>query len=133
MDDFTPADRIELHELAARYGNAIDSRNWDRLRVVFTQDCRYELVSFGRLNTVLRGIGALRTYMARSAEHPIAHHVTNVEVDASGDPVRMFSLVIATLPGGSASSAQYQDVVVRTPDGWRISERVVTLRREPRR
>jgi len=129
MPDFTLADRSELHELAARYANAIDARDWARLATVFTEDCRYELANFGRLDTVIRGRADLVAYMDGPAEHPLAHHVTNVEVDASGDPVRMFSLVLGSLPGGECGSAQYEDVVVRAADGWRIAERVVTLRR----
>ena len=30
------ADRVEIHELAARYGFMVDDRNWDALETVFT-------------------------------------------------------------------------------------------------
>jgi hypothetical protein len=126
---FGVEDRIALHELAARYANAIDARDWSRFRTVFTVDCRYELCGFGRLDGVTIGIDALVELMMASTSHPIAHHVTNVEVDATGDPVRMFSKIIGTLPGGGAGSADYDDIVVRTADSWRLAERVVTLRR----
>jgi hypothetical protein len=132
MDGFTLDDRLQLHELAARYANTIDARDWDRFETVFTPDCRYELRGFGRLDVVVHGAAALRQYMIDSAEHPVAHHVTNIEVDAGADPVRMFSKVIGTLPGGTAGSGDYEDIVVRTPGGWRIADRTVTLRRPPR-
>ena len=32
------ADRIELHELPGRYGDAIDDRDWARLGTIFTED-----------------------------------------------------------------------------------------------
>jgi hypothetical protein len=32
----TSTDRIELHELAARYGDLIDARDWPGLASVFT-------------------------------------------------------------------------------------------------
>jgi hypothetical protein len=131
MDDLSAPDRIELHELAARYGNAIDERDWVRLGSVFTSDCRYELANFGRLDTVLVGRQALCDYMAHAATHPVAHHVTNVEVIA-GESTTMRSKIIGTLPGGYSGSADYRDVVVRTPDGWQIADRVVTLRRPTR-
>lgn len=132
MDDVTLDDRIQLHELAARYANAIDARDWDRFQTVFTPDCRYELRGFGRLDTVLVGVGALRQYMIDSTAHPVAHHVTNVEVDATDEAVRMFSKVVAPLPGGTCASVDYDDVVVKGPHGWQIADRTVTLRRPPR-
>jgi hypothetical protein len=132
VDDFTLDDRLQLHELAARYANTIDARDWDRFETVFTPDCRYELRGFGRLDIVIHGLAALRQYMIDSAEHPVAHHVTNVEVDATGEPVRMFSKVIGTLPGGLSGSGDYDDVVAKGPTGWRIADRTVTLRRPPR-
>jgi hypothetical protein len=124
----TVGDRLELHELAARYANTIDERDWDRFETVFTADCHYELRNFGRLNMTLVGAPAVRTHMERSQDHPVAHHVTNVEV-LDGDPVRMLSKIAGTLPGGGVGSADYADVVVSTPRGWRISTRIVTLRR----
>jgi SnoaL-like domain len=131
MNDFSLEDRLALHELAARYGNTIDARDWERFATVFTTDCRYELAGFGRLDCVLAGIEALTAYMVASPAHPIAHHVTNVEVD-TGDPVRMFSKIVGTLPGGGAGSGDYHDTVVKTAAGWKIATRVVTLRRPPR-
>ena len=37
------ADRIELHELPGRYGDAIDDRNWDGLDAIFTADATFDL------------------------------------------------------------------------------------------
>ena len=127
-------DRLALHELAARYGNAIDNRDWPRLATVFTADARYELSGFGRMDCVLVGSEAICEFMAASTAHPIAHHVTNIEVDAtdaSDAVIRMFSKIVGTLPGGKAGSADYRDVVARTADGWRIASRVVSNRRAP--
>jgi SnoaL-like domain len=130
--EFTVADRLELHELAARYANTIDDRDWDRFRTVFTDGCRYELSGFGRLDCVIVGNESLTQFMIGSGSHPVAHHVTNVEVDATGDEVRMFSKVVGTLPGGNVGSGDYRDRVVKTTGGWKIAERIVTLRRGQR-
>jgi hypothetical protein len=47
--------------------------------------------------------------------------------------VRMRSKVIGPGPGGRVGSADYDDVVRREGDAWRIAQRVVTLRkRDPR-
>ena len=132
MEDFTIDDRLALHELAARYGNTLDDRDWDRFEPVFTADCRYELRGFGRSDVVLNGSAVVRSYMEASARHPVAHHVTNVEIDATGTPVRMLSKIVGTLPDGNAGSADYHDTVVRSAVGWQIADRLVTLRRAPR-
>jgi ketosteroid isomerase-like protein len=116
-------DRIEIHELAARYGFAIDDRDWPGLGMIFTQDVIFHVI--GSEPSV--GIDALRSNMAQS-RHPIAHHVTNVCAEADGDGAVMRSKVVGTLPGARAASADYRDRLRRTPDGWRICERVVTLR-----
>ena len=126
---FAVDDRLALHDLAARYANTVDARDWPRFRTVFTHDCRYELRGFGRLSGVTVGIDALIDLMTFSPAHPVGHHVTNVEVDATNDPVRMFSKIAGTLSTGSAGSADYDDIVVRTEAGWRIAERIVTLRK----
>jgi hypothetical protein len=131
VSDVSTDDRQQLHELAARYANTIDARDWKRFETVFTPDCRYELRNFGRMDTVVHGAAALREYMMASTTHPVAHHVTNVEVDASGKRVRMLSKILGTLPGGSVGSADYHDIVVKSSAGWQIAERVVTLRRPP--
>jgi hypothetical protein len=117
-------ERLEIVELAAKYGTLIDDRNWEGLADVFTEDAIYEIV--GQLQ--LAGLGALRTYMA-NARHPIAHHVTNVIIEIDAEGVRMRSKVVGTLPKAGAGSADYSDRLRRTTQGWRISKRIVTLRR----
>ena len=41
------ADRIELHELPGRYGDAIDDRDWARLGTIFTEDAVFDLTDLG--------------------------------------------------------------------------------------
>jgi SnoaL-like domain len=36
------ADRVELHELPGRYGDAIDDRNWHGLDAIFTPDATFD-------------------------------------------------------------------------------------------
>ena len=67
--------------------------------------------------------------MMRVGRHPVTHHVTNVVLDDTGHDVRLFFKVLGTGPRGRVGSADYHDVVVRSPDGWRIREHLVTFRR----
>lgn len=126
------ADRLAIHELAARYGHVIDDRDWDGLATVFTDDALFVMTGFAPDEERYEGLPAIRRMLETSTTHPVAHHVTNVVVD-DGDPVRLRFKMIGPGPGGRVGSADYRDVVVRGPDGWRIAEHRITLRRpEPR-
>ena len=127
-DELSVGDRVALHELAARYGNVIDDRDWPRLAEVFVPDAVYELHGFGRIDRRCESLTEIVALM-RANVHPVAHHVTNVEVTATPNDVRMMSKIVGTLDAGKAGSADYHDVVVKTPSGWRIAERHVHLRK----
>ena len=43
----TTADRVVIHELPGRYGDAIDDRDWTRLDTVFTQAAVFDLTGVG--------------------------------------------------------------------------------------
>ena len=43
----TTVDRVEIHELPGRYGDAIDDRDWTRPDTVFTQDAVFDLTGVG--------------------------------------------------------------------------------------
>ncbi|MGY5060699.1 nuclear transport factor 2 family protein, partial [Streptomyces sp. 900105755] len=61
-----------------------------------------------------------------------AHHVTNVVVTALADGrVQVRSKGLGIKADGSCGSVSYDDTVVRTADGWRISHRRVSPRRNP--
>ncbi len=126
-----PADRLEIHELAARYGMVIDDRDWEGLAKVFTEDAVFRLEGFGAGDTRVEGLAAIRAYMA-AARHPVAHHVTNVVIDTNETGVTLRSKIVGTLDKGRAGSADYRDQLRRTSSGWRIAERAVALRRGDR-
>jgi len=129
VQELTTADRLEIHELAARYGTTIDDRDWDGLERVFCRDVVYELHGFGPTDRRVVGSTELRRMMEESTEHPVAHHVTNVIVAVEGTELRMRSKIIGTGAGGRAGSADYDDVLRREDGAWRIARRIVTLRR----
>lgn len=121
-------DTIALHELVYRYAHIVDDRRYDELRDIFTDDVELDTSAFG--NEPLRGIEPLIASYA-DARHPVAHHVGTpvVTVDADGT-VRVRSKVLSLLAGGLCGSGTYDDVAVKTADGWRIAKRTIGLRRE---
>ena len=124
------ADRLELHELPGRYGDAIDDRDWDRLDRIFTDDAVFDLTDLGV--PLLEGLDRIKEFMDVEAQHPRTHTMTNVYVDETGDGVKLNFRIIALLGQGKVGTASYYDDVVKTDAGWRVKHRVVTLRRRDR-
>ena len=125
------ADRLELHELPGRYGDAIDDRDWEGLNRIFTDDATFDLTDLGV--PMLTGLPAIKRFMDVDAEHPLTHMMTNIYVDQLPDRVTMNFRIVALRKGGLVGTASYYDVVVKTPDGWRVKDRVTTRRRRDMR
>ena len=123
------ADRLELHELPGRYGDAIDDRDWDRLDEIFTADAVFDMTDLGARRC--EGLAAIKEFMDVEAEHPRTHTMTNIYVDETPSGVQLRFRIVALLGGGLVGTASYYDDVVKTPDGWRVTNRVVTRRRRP--
>ncbi|MEM7323249.1 MAG: nuclear transport factor 2 family protein [Actinomycetota bacterium] len=126
-----PADRLELHELPGRYGDAIDDRDWDRLDRIFTEDAVFDLTDLGAPR--LEGLAAIKRFMDVDAQHPRTHTMTNIYVDETDEGVLLNFRIVALLPEGRVGTASYYDRVVKTEAGWRVEHRVTTLRRRDRR
>jgi len=124
-------DKLELHQLAARYGDIIDDRNWPALDAIFTQDAIFEVVDLVCMN----GLAEIKRYMHEEGSHPLAHLITNIHVAQQGDKVQLFSRGIFPIDsqdkgaGHRVFYGSYYDHVVKTAAGWRISRRVFSTRR----
>ncbi|MGH1488708.1 MAG: nuclear transport factor 2 family protein [Acidimicrobiales bacterium] len=124
------ADRLELHELPGRYGDAIDDRDWERLGRIFTDDAVFDLTDLGAPR--LEGLEAIKVFMDVEAQHPRTHTMTNIYVDETDDGVKLNFRIVALLPEGRVGTASYYDDVVKTDAGWRVKHRITTLRRKDR-
>ncbi len=120
-------DRLELHELPGRYGDAIDDRAWDRLDRIFTEDAVFDLTDLDV--PILDGLPAIKRFMDEEAKHPKTHMMTNIYVDDTDSGVKLYFRIVALQRGGLTGTASYYDDVIRTSAGWRVKHRVVTLRR----
>ena len=124
------ADRLELHELPGRYGDAIDDRDWDGLDAIFTADAVFDLRDLGL--PVLEGLDEIKRFMDEDADHPRTHMMTNIYVDETAPGVAELRFrIVALLGKGLVGTGSYYDTVVKTAAGWRVQHRVVTLRRRP--
>lgn len=125
------ADRLELHELPGRYGDAIDDRNWDRLRDIFTDDAVFDLTGVGARR--LEGIDDIVHFMNIEASHPKTHMMTNIYVDEHEETVTMNFRIVALLGKGLVGTASYYDRVVKTDHGWRVQHRECMIHRRDKR
>jgi len=122
-------DRLAIHELLGLYGHLIDERRWNELDQVFTADAVYDASDFGhQVTTSLADL--IAHWTSDLSMHPLAHHATNIVVTEDADgTVRVHSKGIGVGRKGRVGSATYNDVAVRTPDGWRLARRTACLRR----
>jgi 3-phenylpropionate/cinnamic acid dioxygenase small subunit len=120
---------MAIQELLGLYGHLIDQRRWDDLVDVFTDDVFFDASSFGSpVTTSYREL--MNHWRSEQAQHPLAHHVTNIVIREDRDgTVRVLSKAIGVGRNGRVGSATYDDVVVKTSNGWRLTRRVATLRR----
>lgn len=116
-DDF-----VEIHQLLARYCHVVDNEDWDRLSLIFADDAAVTVVG---LHPRTAGLDALRQLYSVVMRHPLAHHSTSVVVVRESDGrAELTSKWVTVRADGTTGSGVYEDIVVLTPDGWRIQERV---------
>jgi 3-phenylpropionate/cinnamic acid dioxygenase small subunit len=126
-------DRLDLHELAARYGDIIDDRDWQALDRIFTEDAIFEVIDLVRME----GLAEIKRYMHEEGRHPLAHLITNIHVAQDADGVRLRSRGVFPIsaagggPGHRVFHGSYYDRAVKTPAGWRIKERTFSSARLP--
>jgi ketosteroid isomerase-like protein len=124
------SDRLEIEELLVRYCYAIDQRDWDAYRAVYTDDAVIDDVSAGSDNSVDDMVeflsGALESVVR--IQHAIS--TTKIEIDGDTASARTICHCPVVLDRGGGETQMffqglwYVDDLVRTPDGWKISKRV---------
>jgi 3-phenylpropionate/cinnamic acid dioxygenase small subunit len=82
-------DVLQIHQLLAYYGHVLDDRDWGALDEVFTVDAVLDYTRAGA-TAVLHGLDEVRTFFG-DANHPSAHHTTNVVVVRRDGEVRVRS------------------------------------------
>jgi ketosteroid isomerase-like protein len=123
-----------IRRLVADYSFALDHARVDALRDVFAEDCR---VDFG-IAPAVDGRAALLELLHEAANSPdpasafvsTSHHNADLRVDfESPDRARGTVSLYAWHRSSAGSRAEvwgyYFDRYRRTPDGWRIEERVL--------
>jgi 3-phenylpropionate/cinnamic acid dioxygenase small subunit len=126
------ADVVLINQVLAHYGHLVDAAEWDRFDEVFAADAELDYRAVN-VPEVMRGLDAVRAFFA-GANHPSAHHCTNayVSTDDAG-VVRAKSKFLAPYTRQRHDprrwyGGDYDDVLERTPAGWRIRSRTCSAR-----
>jgi len=124
------SDRLEIQDLMVRYSYAIDSRDWDALDDVFTPDAHIDYSVFGGSVGNLAETKAFLTE-AMPMFTTLQHMVSGTTIEFDGDTATTKTQCHNPMTMGDAEKPDlmvcglwYVDKLVRTPDGWRIKERV---------
>jgi hypothetical protein len=125
------SDRIEINDLLVRYTRAIDTCDWDLLDTCFTPDAHIDYKSSGG---VAGSYPEVRAWLAKALAQfdAMMHLVSNSSVELDGDSARARTYVLNPMGMKQADgslhfftvAADYKDRLVRTPEGWRIAERI---------
>ena len=122
------ADKLEIHELLARYARGVDEHDWDLYRSVFTDDAHIDYSSAGFVGrTAGRGRRVPGAGLRHDPLEPALHHQRRGQLAGDEPHVRAMFYNPMQLPGMDGPSqcgGYYHHDLVRTPDGWR-SRRLV--------
>jgi ketosteroid isomerase-like protein len=130
-------DRLAIGDIIIRYADSIDQQDYDRYCTCFTDDV--EVSGFGP--EPIKGLAAYRPWVtaARDKYGRTQHMIGNIQVQVNGDTATMRSYVQATheLPADPNNLiilwAAYNDKLVRTNNGWKIThhelERLVNVKK----
>ncbi|OHV36055.1 MULTISPECIES: nuclear transport factor 2 family protein [Pseudofrankia] len=119
-------DQAQISEVLIRYATGIDQRDWKLFRTCWTDDVEADY------GLRLSGAEAITDYMTTAHRDmgDTRHQLSNLVIDVTGDRATARSYVHAVLmirpddPNAFIDViGSYDDVLVRTADGWRISSR----------
>jgi hypothetical protein len=116
-------DELQIAALLYRYARAVDTKDTELYRSVFTDDAYIDYSSAG----VIAGSRDEVADWLRQAFTAIPmsmHYITNIESEIDGDTAKVRAMFYnpMQLPGTtelSCCGGYYHHELVRTPDGWR--------------
>ncbi len=129
------SDRLEIQQLLVDYSTAIDQRRFDDLDKVFTEDAYIDYTALGgiegRYPEVKKWLSEVLPNFPVYA-HMLGNFSVRIEGDTASSRVICFNPMV--LGGDSPGNKDqvlfcglwYDDVFVRTAEGWRMTRRVET-------
>jgi 3-phenylpropionate/cinnamic acid dioxygenase small subunit len=128
MDAQAVQDKLEIHELLARYARGVDTKDWELWKSVFTPDA---LVDYSSAGAPVGPPDEIAAWLEQGLQVvPMTQHfISNIEVDVQGDTAKVRAMFYnpMQLPGMSEMSfcgGYYHHEMVRTDEGWKSARLV---------
>jgi hypothetical protein len=122
MDIQRVSDELGIASVLNRYARAVDGKDWDLWRSLFTEDA---VIDYSSVGGVVGDREEVSAWLERGlALMPMTQHfISNIEADIDGDTatVRAMFYNPMLLPGATTISAcggYYHHLMVRTEGGW---------------
>jgi hypothetical protein len=123
------SDRLEIQDLLTRYCYAVDDRDWNTYRTIFTSDAVIDDTITGG---VKGGVEDHIIYMKKAlskivmSQHAISTVLLDIEGDEASARAHCSCPMVVDLGSGKTQvffqGLWYRDRLIRTHDGWRIKE-----------
>jgi hypothetical protein len=118
-------DRLDILELVARYGHALDDRDWSAFASIFTRDAIVDFQT-GSALAPMEGLDSIVHHYRDVGVHPLQHIVVSSIIDeVSQGHVVVRSKALFPISGNQVFEGLYTDLVVNTSAGWRIKHKHV--------
>lgn len=118
----TTQDYIDIQQLYARYNVAIDTGNAEAYADTFTADG-----AFNTFNGREALLGFARGYKGLNSRHWNTNLVITPSPEGAKGSVYLFLLDVSTKPPSISTAVQYDDTLVKSPQGWRFKKRITKL------
>jgi hypothetical protein len=117
------SDEADIARLLYRYARAVDTKDWDLYRSVFTDDATIDYSSAGIPAGSREEVIAFLSQGFTTIPWSM-HYITNIEADVDGNAARVRAMFYnpMQLPGMAEMSScggYYHHELVRSSDGWR--------------
>jgi len=124
------SDRIEIEEVLTRYFRAIDGKDWELLRRIFTSDARVHYTTPGEIETTIDKMIPIFPIFMESflfTQHMASQIVIDITGDTATSSNNLHAIHVQETHSGVSNTwgvyGTYYDKHVRTPEGWRICDR----------
>lgn len=123
-------DIAEIQQLMALSAHAVDAVDPALMARAFTADAVYDATAGTSGYGEITGLPAIIAWFALGKPpHPPSHNLFGSWIEQVDGETRVHSKwLVIDRRDGTAVSGDYHDIVVKTPDGWRIRRRKFTFR-----
>ena len=116
--------RVEIEELAARYADGCDHRDWESVAALFTEDGAFDAKAvYGQ---EVQGRPALAKFLGELPA-AAAHHPTSLYTDFTAEDRAATRMKMLVFFRSATFSVDYRWDMANTSEGWRIARQSIEV------